>query len=187
MPPDRAYPTIHKASKAWLANQAFVPHTLELLRSPAWQQRSIYAVRLIEALERDHLSHAGRENGYLHATWEQLGRAGIPNRRVAQAIAEAEALGLVKVTHRGAYRGGARNDPSTYKLTYLPAKLETVGRPRQYYNPTDEWRRVAGKIRSNAPPGGANSHAQGEQSAPADAPQKIVKSPRRAALGTGHT
>ena len=72
-------------------------------------------------LERDYLSHAGRENGYLRATWEQMRHARIPNRRIAQAIAEAEALGLVAVTHRGSYRGGARKDPNLY-----PAYLSAV-------------------------------------------------------------
>lgn len=58
---DRTYPTAAKALKAWLGGKGFVPHTQELLRSSAWQQRSIYAVRFIELLEREYLGHAGRE------------------------------------------------------------------------------------------------------------------------------
>jgi len=96
--------------------------------------------------------------------------ASIPNRRIPQTIAEGEQLGLVAVTHRGSYAGGSRNNPSTFRLTYLPFKLERVGQPTGYFLPTDEWRQVASKIRPNALTGGAINHAQGEHSTGPDAP-----------------
>ena len=39
----------------------------DLIASPAWQARSITLVRIINALEADHMSHAGKENGNLMA------------------------------------------------------------------------------------------------------------------------
>jgi hypothetical protein len=180
---DRTYSTVGKALKAWLDNNSWVPHTLELLRSPAWQQRSAYAARLIDLLERDYLAHSGRTNGHLRATWEQMRLAKIPNRRVADTIAEVQELGLVVVTHQGSYRGGARLNPTTFRLCYLPSLFKPIAGPPCYHLPTDEWRAVTEKIRSNAPTRGASSHAQGEHSADRGAPEKIVKFPQRVAFG----
>src|SRR5215472_6540411 len=44
---------------------AWVPHSAELIASPAWRARSLHVVRLLDRIELEHCAHAGRENGYL--------------------------------------------------------------------------------------------------------------------------
>ena len=135
-----------KAAKSWLAGHAWVPHTAELIASPAWRARSISAVRLIDRLELEHMAHAGKENGHLTLTYQQMEReAGICRRLIGPTIAEVEKLGLVKVAHRGGYGGGARNNPSRYQLTYLPWKfIPATGAPI-YQDPTNDWRAYRGE------------------------------------------
>jgi hypothetical protein len=129
-----------RAAKEALGNHGFVGHTPELLRSEAWRGRSIYLVRLLDYFELEHLAHAGKENGFLKATFEQLAACGISRRFIKPAINEGVARGLLKITHQGGYRGAGRLDPSRYQLTYLPWKfVPTTGAP-QYLEPTNEWK-----------------------------------------------
>jgi hypothetical protein len=102
-------------------------------------------MRFIDLLELEHARHNGLENGFLKLTWRQMREAGIGGDYIADTIAEVEALGLATVTHRGAYRGGARNDPSTYQLNYLPWKFIPATGPPVYYAPNDEWANYRGK------------------------------------------
>lgn len=134
-----------KAYKAWLGGHGFVAHTAELLNSPAWRYRSLYAARFIDRLELEHLHHNGSNNGFLKLTYRQMREARIHADFIADTIAEVEALGLVTVTHRGAYSGGARNNPSTYRLNYLPWKYVPAAGAAVWYAPTDEWKRYLGK------------------------------------------
>jgi hypothetical protein len=119
---------------------AWVPHSAELLASSAWRTRPIHCVRLLDRLELEHMAHAGRENGYLIVTYEQLVECGIGRRFIRAAIAEAEERGLLVVERHGAYRGGARRQPNLYRLTYLRSRFEAVtGTPYQV-GPTNDWR-----------------------------------------------
>src|SRR5215469_6374386 len=144
-PRNKTFTTHSKAYRAWLSGHSFVPHTSELLNSPAWRHRSVYARRLIDRLELEHAHHDGRENGFHKLTWRQMREAGISGDFIASTIEEVETLGLVTVTHRGAYRGGARNDMSTYRLNYLPWKFVPAAGAPVYYAPGDEWRNYTGK------------------------------------------
>ena len=130
-----------RAAKEALGNHGFVGHTPELLRSEAWRGRSIYLVRLLDYFELEHLAHAGKENGFLKATFEQLAACGISRRFIRPAINEGVARGLLKITHQGGYRGAGRLDPSRYQLTYLPWKFIPASGAPQYLEPTSEWKK----------------------------------------------
>jgi hypothetical protein len=60
---------------------------------------------------------------------------------IKPAIDEAVRLGLL-VVEPGHYRGGARRQPSRYRLMYLKWKfVPAVGAP-YYLEPTHDWRNV---------------------------------------------
>jgi hypothetical protein len=125
-----------RAAKAALGTHGFVGHTPELLRSEAWRNRSAHAMRLLDFLEIEHLAHAGKENGFLAAPYDQLATYGIGRRFIKSAIDENIARGLLVVTRPG----GRRSGPTRYRLTYLSWKLMGATGP-QYITPTNEWRR----------------------------------------------
>jgi hypothetical protein len=117
------------------AGSSWVALTRELLESSAWSGMSVHCFRFITFLLIDHCSHAGRENGRLQATYDQLTKFGIPRKRIFQAIQEAETRGLVQVTRRGGLYGlESCRTPSHYRLTWMGA-----------FDPcmpaTNEWRR----------------------------------------------
>ena len=114
----------------------WVPHSAELISSPAWRSRSIHLVRLLDRID---CAHAGRENGYLTVTYQQFVQWGIGRRFIKVAIDDAVRLGLL-VVEPGLYRGGARRQPSLYRLTYLKWKFVlAVGAP-YFLEPTHDWR-----------------------------------------------
>jgi hypothetical protein len=136
-----------KAAKAALGSHGFVPHTRDLLASAAWRTRSLHATRVLDCLELEHLSHAGKENGYLILIYDQFVAYGIPRQYIKPAIKENVARGLLSITHQGGFSGAAKNDPSTYRLTYLASKFLPAAGPPQYFDPTDEWKSFAGDLR----------------------------------------
>ena len=90
--------------------------TRELLTSPSWLSRSINCRRLIDFLLIEGCNHAGRENGALKATYDQLELFGLSRRLIRSAITEAEFLGLIR-TEYGGYFGGV-TECSEYRLTF---------------------------------------------------------------------
>jgi hypothetical protein len=120
-PRNKTFFDAQKAYSASLSGHSFVAHTAELLNSPAWRHRSLYARRLIDRLELEHVRHNGRENAYLKLTYRQMQKAGVHSDFIAAALDEVVTLGLVTITHRGAYRGGAKN-----KSKHLSAQLSAV-------------------------------------------------------------
>lgn len=112
-----------------------------LQASDVWRHRSITCVRLLEFLICEHSNHAGRENGNLCATYDQLELAGLTRSLIRSAVEEAVELGLLRVTSPGGRLAGAKV-PSRYRLTFYPTR---DGAP-----PTNEWkisdRRVAREI-----------------------------------------
>ncbi len=104
--------------------------TRELVSNPVWRSRGINCVRLIDFLMVENMNHAGRENGRLKATYDQLVAWGIPRSEIHNAIEEAEFLGLIRYERGGRWAG--TNRPSTYRLTYLSDRGEQA--------PTDEWK-----------------------------------------------
>jgi len=118
-------------------------HTAEMLRSDAWHALGIHARRLLDLLELDHASHAGRGNGALMATYDQLADFGISRRKIKDAIREAHRLGFIEVEYGG--RWNMTNRPSLFRLTYY---TDRDGNP-----PTNDWRRYSadGRKKQNRP------------------------------------
>lgn len=120
--------------------EPWVWHTLALLSSPAWRERSVSCMRLIDFLEIEHLQHGGNENGSLVAPYSQLVQFSISRRLISGAIREAERRGLVDV-ERGGKKGTAMTELSRYRLTYLWTKSRKGGL-WDWHAPTDEWKTV---------------------------------------------
>jgi hypothetical protein len=108
------------------STEQFVMLPRSLLQSAAWRSQSIHARRLIDFLMLEHMSHGGRQNGFLVAPRRQLESFGIHEHFVSTAIAEAESVGLIDCI-----RGKGRA-PSRYTLTWLPRADGA--------EPTDRWR-----------------------------------------------
>lgn len=104
--------------------------TRDLLSRAAWRARSINTARLLDFLCVEHMNHAGTENGNLMATYDQLVAYGLTRSAIRMAIEEAKFLGLIWFKRGGRWAG--TNQPSTYRLTFLP---DRDGNP-----PTNEWK-----------------------------------------------
>ncbi len=109
--------------------------TAELVNSPAWRRRSINARRLIDFLLIEHCNHAGRENGRLLATHEQLRAYGMTAESIRRAIEECERLGLIG--HQRGGRWAGTNRPSRFRLTFY---ADAEGNPA-----TDDWKRMGAR------------------------------------------
>ena len=111
------------------AGETWVWLTRELLCSDAYQALGINERRFVDFLLIEQCNHAGRENGNLKATYNQLTAFGLTGGRknISETIKKVEATGLVKVT-----RVGMRH-MSTYTLAFYPT---ADGEPA-----TDDWRK----------------------------------------------
>ena len=106
-----------------------------LIASVAWRTMSIHCRKLLDFLLVEHCNHAGRGNGRLHATYDQLEQFGIRRRKIRGAIAEAVRRGLVEVTQQGGLYGADRKrTPSLYRLTWF-------GCVESQQPATNEWKR----------------------------------------------
>lgn len=114
--------------------------TAELLTSASWRALSINGHRLMGFLMVEHMNHAGRENGRLRATHDQLRAYGLCGNRVRAAIEECAALGLIAYTRGGRWAG--TNRPSTFRLTFY---ADAEGNPA-----TNEWKAVSGRLMAKA-------------------------------------
>ena len=113
-------------------NKPWVWMTTEMLYSDAWQSMSINCRRLIDFLLIEHRNHAGRENGHLIATYNQLEKFGLTRSKIKLAIREAEFLGFIKYK-RGAFLSEIRK-PNRYKLTFFADKEGGY--------PTNDWKKI---------------------------------------------
>jgi hypothetical protein len=133
----------YKKAKDVPKGVAWVPHSVALLRSEAWRNKSTNCGKLLEFLEVDYMQHAGKTNGSLIATYDQLAKWGIPRRYVHKAILEAEALGLIQVEH-----GGRKffdcSYVSKFTLTYLRVRVADKGGDFYIDSPND-WQRITVK------------------------------------------
>jgi len=117
----------------------------DLLRSDAWRGMSHHCRKFVDFLMIEHCNHAGRENGRLQATYDQLSAAGMARKRISKAIREAEERGLVEVTQRGGLYGADQHrTTSRYRLTWIGTVV-----PR--CNATNEWLRFKRKSISPHP------------------------------------
>jgi hypothetical protein len=122
-------------------HSAWIWHTSELLRSPAWRGASLNLRRLLDFLEIEHLKHSRRDNGALMALYDDLEKlAGIGRRLILQSIKEGEKRGLIEVEHGVCWAGGKRQ-PSRFRITYLPTcAVDSKTKVTTWYAPTDDWR-----------------------------------------------
>jgi hypothetical protein len=111
--------------------EPFVWQTHALRTSDAWRSAGINVRRFVDFLLIEHMNHGGRANGLLKAPYRQLEAFGIPSHYVADAIGQAEELGLVDC-----HRGGIRI-ATTYAVTWLPLHdgAPATDRWRTYRNP----------------------------------------------------
>lgn len=110
----------------------FAPHTIEMLRSPAWRALSLSARRILDRLEIELADHGGTDNGKLPCTFDDFEQYGIHRHAIGPAIREAVALGFVEITEAGRAGNAEWRKPNQFRLTYRNSK----------YAPTDEWRKI---------------------------------------------
>jgi hypothetical protein len=115
--------------------EPWVPHRRSMLESPAWRMLPHLARQLLSRIELELMRHAGKDNGQLVATYDDLAKYALCQnpRAIAQAVRQAEALGFIIVT-RGIGGIGATRQPNHFRLTYLPGQN---GGPA-----TDEWTEI---------------------------------------------
>jgi len=129
-----------------ISGGGFVPHTRDLIESPAMRVLSGAGLKVLQRIELEHLRHGGRDNGRLVVPYEDFIAYGIRHfRTVSRGLREAEALGLIEIRRGRGGHGHAR--PNLYRLTYLPAG--NIG-------PTDEWRKFATLAEARAQLNGIN-------------------------------
>lgn len=108
--------------------EPWVWETTAMLESIAWRAMRHNTRKLIDFLLIEHRAHAGRENGNLVATYDQLATYGLTRQRIRAAIEEAEALGLIRANRPGMRRA------NKYRLTFIAAADRTP--------PTNEWKGI---------------------------------------------
>jgi hypothetical protein len=132
-------------------HSAWVWHTMELKRSPAWKGASINLLRLLNYLELEHLRHERKQNGDLLALYDDLVRFGITRGLILSTIREGEKRGLIEVEHVLRPRNGKR-PPTRFRLTYLPTcSTDPKTKVVTWHRETDEWRRYVEPKRSGQP------------------------------------
>lgn len=146
----RATPRRNGKKSAKLPERPFVGLGLSLLRSSAWQTRSIHCVRLIDRLMLEHLETGGDMNGRLKVPYSQLVDFGINRRFVPKAIKEAEERGLLRVA-RGGWKSTILREDSLYRLTFFHTmESEEGGRFTVAVAPTDDWKGYVQKAKARA-------------------------------------
>src|SRR5262245_10625411 len=111
----------------------FVPHRIDMLKSPAMRALSLAGRRILDRIEIEHASHGGRDNGKLPVTFLDFERFGIHREAIAPALREICALGFAEVTRPGRSGTGKRRAPNLFRITYLPTSHAAA---------TDCWRRI---------------------------------------------
>jgi hypothetical protein len=110
----------------------FAPHTIAMLRSPAWRALSLSARRVLDRIEIELADHGGTDNGKLPVTYENFVRYGIERHAIRPAIREVIALGFIEITEAGRAGNAEWRKPNLFRLTYRNTK----------YAPTNEWEKI---------------------------------------------
>jgi hypothetical protein len=111
----------------------FAPHTIEMIKSPAWSVLSLSARRVLDRIEIEHADHGGNDNGRLPVTYDDFECYGIHRHSIRAAIRETVALGFAEITERGRAGNAEFRSSHKFRLTYFH-----VGRAP----PTNEWQRI---------------------------------------------
>lgn len=72
--------------------EAFVYHRLSMRRSPAWKVLPDHARRVMAALEDEHMTHGGAQNGALICTYVDIQNAGVPRKAIPLALSAKAGL-----------------------------------------------------------------------------------------------
>jgi hypothetical protein len=104
----------------------------ELVISPAFWAATGNAKNVVFRILEEHMAQGGKHNGQLIVTHQQFAQCGVRLASVAQAIREAEFLGLIAVDRGYAYRGG--HEPNIYRITWIGNFKDEP--------PTNEWRGI---------------------------------------------
>ena len=112
--------------------EQFAPHTIAMLRSPAWRALSLCARRMLDRIEIELADHGGTDNGKLPVTYDDFEQYGIHRHSIGPAIREVVALGFVEITEPGRAGNAEWRRPSLFRLTYRNTK----------YAPTNEWQKI---------------------------------------------
>jgi hypothetical protein len=133
----------------------------ELRSSDAWRSQGINVRRLIDFLLLEHMRHGGKRNGLLKAPYKQLVAFGLGSRHLANAIREAEDLGLVDRRTAEVKRGSVL-EPTLYAITWLPLHDGSPASNRwQAYRNPDLAPLVSPKTRNSPAKGSASPPAKG--------------------------
>jgi hypothetical protein len=124
----------YKTNKHLKIGAQFVPHTLQMIESPAWQALSLSAHRVLDRIEIEHMHHGAQENGRLPVTFNNFLDYGIHLHSIAPAVRECKALGFLEVTQHGSGGNASFRMPNKFRLTYLPLLAKEPA--------THEWQRI---------------------------------------------
>lgn len=122
-------------SKKWKFEEGFIGLTQSLLESPSFRSLNLPALKILTALQLEHLQHGGMANGELLAPHRQLQSVwNISPKNIKPALELLVALGLIRCTS-GGQRLGGRPNAATYALTWLPTSDGSM--------PTMEYQRIS--------------------------------------------
>lgn len=121
---------------------AFIAHTLDMRRSPAWRALPDNARRVLDRLEVEHMQHAGTNNGQLVCTYNDFAKAGLRRASIPLAIRQATELGFLRITYLGGRAVADVRQPTRYRLTYPPgtSRLVRGSDVREEISPTNDWK-----------------------------------------------
>jgi hypothetical protein len=114
-------------------SEQFSARTISMMESPAFRVLSLSARRVLDRIEIEHAHHGGHDNGALPVTYDDFVRYGVHRRRVAPAIRELEALGIIRVI-RGCGGNADFRMPSKFTLTNRQTE--------EGAKPTDDWKKI---------------------------------------------
>jgi hypothetical protein len=115
--------------------EQFAPHTIAMLRSPAWRALGLSARRVLDRIEIELADHGGKDNGKLPVTYNDFVQYGIHRHSIRSAIREVVTLGFVEITEPGRAGNAEWRRPNLFRLTYRNTK----------YAPTNEWQKITEK------------------------------------------
>jgi hypothetical protein len=118
----------NKITGSWAAR------SIEMMESLAYRVLSLSAHRVLSRIEVELAHHGGQDNGKLPVTFDDFAEYGIHRTAIGPALAEAEALGFIKITQPGRMaRAAEYRRPNLFLLMSRPTQKGVETR--------EEWRR----------------------------------------------
>jgi hypothetical protein len=101
--------------------EPWIWHTRSMRESPAFRVLSLAARRVLDRIEIELLSHAGKDNGKLPCTYDDFEEYGVHRHAIGPALRELEALGFIEITRRGRAGNSEFRLPHLFRITHKPA------------------------------------------------------------------